>query len=140
MSGKSISLTLSSLIFAAVMAGAMVPAAQADSVHFGVTVGDDPGYGGWGGDDWRWRHRGPPPPPRAWGGDEGYYDPPPPPPPRWGISCGEAAGAARAAGFRGVRATDCSRPVYEFEGFRRGRMFSIDVNDRGRIVSVDPLY
>ena len=118
------------------MTFALVPAARADSVGFGITLGDGPGYG----DDWRWRHHYAPPP-HAWGdyGDD-EDDDTPPPPPRYGMSCGEAANVARDAGFRGIQSDDCSPPVYEFEGWKHGRLYSIDISRNGRILNVDPVY
>jgi len=118
-----------------VLALAAAPA-KADSVQFGVNIGN--GYGGYGG-GWHPHH------PHYWGGYDGYddgdYPPPPPPPPRYGfVGCGEAASIVRDSGFRGVRATDCSGQVYEFSAWKHGQAFTVDVTASGRIVGVDPAY
>ncbi|MBG1233612.1 hypothetical protein [Aestuariivirga litoralis] len=137
---------ISKMIFAAAAIAstamlAVAPAAKADSIGFGITLGDGGWGGGYpGGGDWRWRH--PHPRPHYWGGGfggdfDGDYSPPPV---RYGMSCNEGAGLLRNSGFRGVHATDCSRPVYEYEAWKRGRLFSVDVSVAGRIVSVDPVY
>lgn len=146
MFGKTISPFMSkttTLIAATGLAAAIglaaAPAAKADSVQFGVTVGD--GYGGWGGG---WHH----PHPHYWSGYDSYDDdgydapPPPPPPPRYAyrLSCSDAASVVRDAGFRGVRATDCSGRVYQFDAWKNGQSFNVDVTSSGRIVGVDPNY
>lgn len=54
------------------------------------------------------------------------------------ISCRQGARIVRSAGFRGVRAIDCYGREFSYRGFRRDRMFKIDVRSRnGRIVNID---
>ena len=59
---------------------------------------------------------------------------------RYGLSCSSASNVVRAAGFRGVRATDCSRPVYGYEAWKRGEIYRVNVSVAGRIVAVRPIY
>ncbi|MEP6828403.1 MAG: hypothetical protein ABJA10_10050 [Aestuariivirga sp.] len=58
----------------------------------------------------------------------------------YGLSCSSAGNVVRAAGFRGVQATDCSRPVYGYEAWKRGELFRVNVSVAGRIVAVEPIY
>ena len=58
----------------------------------------------------------------------------------YGLSCSSAGNVVRGAGFRGVQATDCSRPVYSFEAWKRGEIFRVNVSVAGRIVAVEPIY
>ena len=58
----------------------------------------------------------------------------------YGLSCSSASNVVRAAGFRGVQATDCSRPVYSYEAWKRGEIFRVNVSVAGRIVAVEPIY
>ena len=58
----------------------------------------------------------------------------------YGLSCASAGNVVRAAGFRGVQATDCSRPVYSYEAWKRGEIFRVNVSMNGRIVAVEPIY
>jgi hypothetical protein len=46
------------------------------------------------------------------------------------ISCRQGARIVRSAGFRGVRAVDCDGSAYSYYGFRRDRMFQINVRSR----------
>jgi hypothetical protein len=58
----------------------------------------------------------------------------------YGMSCGEASNVVRAAGFRHVRALDCSAPTYSYKAMRYGDVFKVKVDYRGAIVSVRPVY
>ena len=58
----------------------------------------------------------------------------------YGLSCSSAGNVVRAAGFHGVQATDCSRPVYGYEAWKRGELFRVNVSMAGRIVAVEPIY
>ena len=58
----------------------------------------------------------------------------------YGLSCSSAGNVVRAAGFRGVQATDCSRPVYGYEAWKRGELYRVNVSMAGRIVAVEPIY
>ncbi len=58
----------------------------------------------------------------------------------YGLSCASARNVVRAAGFRGARATNCSRPVYTYQAWKRGEIYRVSVNVTGRIVSVRPIY
>jgi len=58
----------------------------------------------------------------------------------YGLSCGAAGNVLRAAGFHGVQAVDCARPVYGYEAWKRGELFRVSVNTAGRIVEVSPIY
>lgn len=53
-----------------------------------------------------------------------------------GATCAQAAREVSRAGFRNVRAVDCSRPVYGFRATRGGMPVLVSVNWRGNIVSV----
>jgi hypothetical protein len=46
------------------------------------------------------------------------------------ISCRQGARIVRSAGFRGVRAADCEGRNYTYYGYRRDRMFQIEVRSR----------
>ena len=70
-------------------------------------------------------------------GYNAYY---PAPRVSYGLSCSSARNVVRAAGFRGVRATDCSRPVYGYEAWKRGEFYRVNVSVAGRIVAVQPIY
>jgi hypothetical protein len=53
------------------------------------------------------------------------------------ISCRQGARIVRSAGFRGVRAADCEGRNYTYYGYRRDRMFQIEVRAKdGSIRSV----
>ena len=58
----------------------------------------------------------------------------------YGLSCSSAGNVVRAAGFRGVQATNCSRPVYGYEAWKRGELYRVNVSMAGRIVAVEPIY
>jgi hypothetical protein len=58
----------------------------------------------------------------------------------YGMSCGRASNVVRAAGFRHVRAIDCSAPTYTYKAMRHGDVFKVRVNFRGEIVAVRPIY
>ena len=58
----------------------------------------------------------------------------------YGMSCGEASNVVRDAGFRHVRAFDCSAPTYGFEAMRHGDMFRVKVSYSGDIISARPIY
>ncbi len=137
------------MLFKSVLAAAAVSAiailtplaAHADpqiGVSIGFGYGDfspepDPHFRGpepfWNGDFHRHpRHR--------FGRGPGYPDPAM----TYGFSCASAANVVRAAGFRGVQATDCSRPVYGYEAWKHGEIFRVNVSMGGRIVAVEPLY
>ncbi len=73
---------------------------------------------------------------RHFGYDANY----PAPRARYGLSCSSAGNVVRAAGFRSVQATDCSRPVYGYEAWKRGELYRVNVSVAGRIVAVEPLY
>ena len=105
--------------------------------HF---AGPDPFWGGSYGagsyddgpfDGGEFRHRR-----RHFGWGPGY----PAPQMRYGLSCSSAGNVVRAAGFRGVQATDCSRPVYGYEAWKRGELYRVNVSMAGRIVAVEPIY
>ena len=70
-------------------------------------------------------------------GYNAYY---PAPRSRYGLSCSSAGNVVRAAGFRRVQATDCSRPVYGYEAWKRGELYRVNVSVAGRIVAVEPIY
>ena len=90
--------------------------------HFG---GPDPFWG----DRFHREHR-------HYGWGPGY----PAPVMSYGLSCSSAGNVVRAAGFRGVQATDCSRPVYGYEAWKRGELYRVNVSMAGRIVAVEPIY
>lgn len=107
-------------------------AAKADtSVSIGFGIGGfDPGYGGgYYGDypDYYPRHR------------RHHYDDYAPVR-DYGVSCDEGRNAVREAGFRRVRAYDCSAPTYGYEAMRRGEYFRVKVSYSGDIISVRPIY
>ena len=87
--------------------------------------GEDPFWGR------RFHHRH-----NHWGAGPGF----PEPVMNYGLSCASAGNVVRAAGFRGVQATDCSRPVYSYEAWKRGEIFRVNVSMNGRIVAVEPIY
>jgi hypothetical protein len=58
----------------------------------------------------------------------------------YGMSCGQASNVVRAAGFRHVRAIDCSAPTYSYKAMRHGDVFKVKVNFQGQIVAVRPVY
>jgi hypothetical protein len=58
----------------------------------------------------------------------------------YGISCDEGRNAVREAGFRNVRAYDCSAPTYGYQAMRHGDFFRVKVNYSGDIISVRPIY
>ena len=58
----------------------------------------------------------------------------------YGLSCSAASNVVRGAGFHGVQATDCSRPVYGYEAWKRGELYRVNVSMAGRIVAVEPIY
>jgi hypothetical protein len=58
----------------------------------------------------------------------------------YGMSCGQASNVVRAAGFRHVRAIDCSAPTYSYKAMRHGDVFKVKVNFQGQILAVRPIY
>ena len=58
----------------------------------------------------------------------------------YGVSCAEGRNAVREAGFRNVRAYDCSAPTYGYKAMRGGEFFRVKVNYSGDIISVRPIY
>ncbi len=66
--------------------------------------------------------------------------PPPPRPVSYGISCGTGRDILRSQGFRNVQAYDCTAPVYGYQAWKRGDIYRVNVNFRGQIVAVDPIY
>ena len=70
-------------------------------------------------------------------GGGGYYQPGP----SYGrgrISCRQGARIAASAGYRRVRAVDCSGSEYVYHGLRRGDLFRIQIRSRsGQIKDVD---
>ena len=56
------------------------------------------------------------------------------------VTCGQGASILRRSGFRGVSAYDCSQPTYAYHAWKHGDSFDIQVNSRGRIVSIDQAY
>jgi hypothetical protein len=57
-----------------------------------------------------------------------------------GATCGQASRVVWRAGFKNVRAVDCSRPIYGFRASKNGRPVMVNVNQRGNIVSVRRIY
>lgn len=57
-----------------------------------------------------------------------------------GVSCDEGRNAVREAGFRNVRAYDCSAPTYGYKATRRGETFRVKVSYSGDIISVRRTY
>lgn len=58
----------------------------------------------------------------------------------YGISCNEGRNAVREAGFRNVRAYDCSAPTYGYKAMRHGNYFRVKVSYAGNIISVRRIY
>ena len=58
----------------------------------------------------------------------------------YGVSCDEGRNAVREAGFRNVRAYDCSAPTYGYKAMRHGDYFRVKVSYSGNIISVRPIY
>jgi hypothetical protein len=58
----------------------------------------------------------------------------------YGVSCGEGLNVVREAGFRRVRAYDCSAPTYGYKAMRDGDFYRVKVNYSGDIISVRPIY
>ncbi len=58
----------------------------------------------------------------------------------YGVSCAEGRNAVREAGFRNVRAYDCSAPTYGYKAMRHGDFFRVKVSYAGNIISVRPIY
>ena len=142
--------TLAAAAIAATAALSTAPAAHADpqiGVSIGFGFGDfmpepDPFWNRrfrhehrqFGGDQFegdRFRHEH-----RRFGWEPNYQDPVV----NYGLSCSSASNVVRAAGFRGVQATDCSRPVYGYEAWKHGEIFRVNVSMNGRIVAVEPIY
>jgi hypothetical protein len=60
--------------------------------------------------------------------------------PSYGVSCNGARNVVREAGFRNVRAYDCSAPTYGYKAWRDGELFQVKVSYQGDIISVRPIY
>jgi hypothetical protein len=73
-------------------------------------------------------------------GHHGWHHPRPRPVMDYGLSCGQASNVVREAGFRHVRAINCSGPTYSYKAMRHGDAFKVKVTFRGDIVSVRPIY
>jgi hypothetical protein len=58
----------------------------------------------------------------------------------YGVSCDEGRNAVREAGFRNVRAYDCSAPTYGYKAMRHGETFRVKVSYSGDIISVRSIY
>ena len=143
------------MLFKSIIAAAAIAATAAlgtaTTAHADPTVGFSIGFGFADGGFM-------PPPPRHFGGpdpfwdggfhrrhrhfgwDNAYAEPYAAPVMNYGLSCSSAGNVVRAAGFRGVQATDCSRPVYGYEAWKRGELFRVNVSMAGRIVAVEPIY
>ena len=108
-----------SLIAAAAVAAsltALAPVQQAQAgvdidVHFGGVPGFYPGYG--------------------YGG--GYY-PVIDPYFGGGISCHKGKQIVKWSGFHNVNAFDCSKPVYQYMGWKNGHKFKFKVSMAGNII------
>ncbi len=109
------------------------------SIGFGEVIAPPPPPHHFGGPDPFWdggyHHRR-----RHFGWDGAFAEPYAPPVMSYGLSCSSASNVVRAAGFRGVQATDCSRPVYGYEAWKHGDLYRVSVSVSGRIVGVDPIY
>ncbi len=116
-----------SLIAAAAVAvslTALAPVQQAQAgvdidVHLGG-LGVYPGYGyGYG-----------------YGG--GYY--PVMDPYYGGISCHKGKKIVKWSGFNNVNAFDCSKPVYQYMGWKFGHKYKVKVNMGGNIIGVKKIF
>jgi hypothetical protein len=76
------------------------------------------------------------------GGGYGYYPgyyAAPAYPVYYGISCNIGRKIVRNHGFNKVAAFDCSRPVFQYTGWKFGQPYKIRVNMDGQITRVRPL-